>query len=294
MSTIDPTVELEVELDVELGTSRRRGRPSVVIILSGLVLGLVIVCAIFGAAIAPQDPAAQNLLLGLSGPVAGHPLGTDELGRDVLSRLIVGARTALIGPAIIAAGAMAIGSVLGLLAGYRGRLTDSLVMRWVDLMYSLPALLVAIVVAGVLGGGYVIAVVLLTILSAPNDTRLIRAAALEQRPRPYVEAAQALGLSSRRIMLRHIWPNVLPIVVANTFLTFAFALVGLSALSFLGVGADPSTADWGRMLSDSRALLFINPAMAIAPAVAIMATVLSVNLLGDWMFERLSDRGAGR
>ncbi len=294
MSTIDPTVELEVELDVDLGVRRRRGRPPVVILLSGLVLAVVVACAIFGALIAPQDPAAQDLILGLAPPGAGHPLGTDDLGRDVLSRLVAGARTAIVGPAIVAVGAMLIGSALGLLAGYRGGLTDTLTMRWVDLMYSLPALLVAIVVAGVLGGGYFLAVALLTVLAAPNDTRLIRAATLEQRPRPYVEAAQALGLSSRRIMTRHIWPNVLPIIVANTFLTFAFALVSLSALSFLGVGADPGTADWGRMLSDSRALLFINPAMAIAPAAAIVATALSVNLLGDWMFERLSDRGVGR
>lgn len=294
MSSVDPTIELETELHVDLSARRRRGRPSVVIVLAFLVLGVVMLWAVAGSAIAPADPDAQDLVVGLSASGPGHPLGTDDLGRDVLSRVIAGARTAIIGPAIVAVGAMLIGSVLGLLAGYRGGLTDTIVMRWIDLMYSLPALLVAIVVAGVLGGGYALAVALLTVLSAPSDTRLIRGATLEQRSRPYVEAAEAMGLSSRRVMVRHIWPNLLPIIVANSFLTFAFALVGLSALSFLGVGTDPSTADWGRMLSDSRLLLFDNPATAFAPAVAIVATALSVNLIGDWLFETLSERGVRR
>jgi peptide/nickel transport system permease protein len=294
MSSVDPTIELETELHVDLSARRRRGRPSVVIMLSFLILGLVVVCAVAGSAIAPVDPDAQDLVVGLSASGPGHPLGTDDLGRDVLSRVIAGARTAIVGPAIVAIGAMLIGSVLGLLAGYRGGLTDTIVMRWIDLMYSLPALLVAIVVAGVLGGGYAIAVALLTVLSSPSDTRLIRGAALEQRSRPYVEAAEAMGLSGRRVMVRHIWPNLLPIIVANSFLTFAFALVGLSALSFLGVGVDPSTPDWGRMLADSRLLLFDNAATALAPAIAIVATALSVNLIGDWLFETLSERGIRR
>lgn len=297
MSAIDPTVEFDLELDAEPGVDgrrRRRRRASPIAALAALVLLVVIVLAIAGGSIAPQDPSAQNLITGASPPGAGHVLGTDDLGRDVLSRVIAGARTAILGPAIIAVGAMLIGSVLGLLAGYRGGLTDSVVMRWVDLMYSLPALLVAIVVAGVLGGGYILAVALLTILMAPSDTRLIRAATLEQRPRPYVEAAQALGLSNRKVMVRHIWPNLLPVIVANSFLTFAFALVSLSALSFLGVGVAPSTPDWGRMLFDSRSLMFQNAATALAPAGMITATALSVNLLGDWMFETLTDRGSGR
>jgi peptide/nickel transport system permease protein len=167
-------------------------------------------------------------------------------------------------------------------------------MRVVDFVYALPGLLVAIVVVGVLGGGYYRAVVLLVFLFCPFDTRLVRAATLEQRRRPYVEAARTLGLPRWRIMFLHIWPNVLPVAVANATLAFAFALVSLASLSFLGIGVGPGTADWGRMLSDSRTLLFQNPATALAPGIALVLTAASVNVIGDWLFERFSDRGQVR
>jgi peptide/nickel transport system permease protein len=255
---------------------------------------MVVVFAIAGLLIAPYDPYQTDLLIGITRPSTEHWLGTDDLGRDVLSRTIVGARTALVGPALVALGAMLIGSVLGVFAGYRGGRWDALVMRWVELMYALPGLLVAIVVVGVLGGGYARAVALLVVLTAPYDTRLIRGATLEQRNLAYVEAAEVLGLPRRNIMFRQIWPNLAPIVVANTFLTFAFALVALAALSFLGLGVGPGTADWGRMLSDSRVLLFENPWTAFAPAAMLVLTAVSMNLLGDWAYERLSDRGRSR
>jgi peptide/nickel transport system permease protein len=184
--------------------------------------------------------------------------------------------------------------VLGLLAGYRGGLTDSVISRGVDFVYAMPALLVAIVVVGVLGGGYFLAVVLLVILFSPIDTRIVRGATLDQRSRPYVEAARVVGLSGRRIMFRHIWPNVLPFAVANAFLTFAFSLVSLAALSFLGLGVGPGSADWGRMLAESRTLLFDNPAAALAPGIALVSMAASVNVIGDWVFEWLTDRGRSR
>lgn len=290
MSTVDPAFELQVDLDLDLGRRRRRLPPPSVI-FAMVVLAIVVVCAIAGPQIAPHDPDAQDLTATLQPAGNGHPLGTDDFGRDVLSRVMAGARTALVGPLLIAIGAMLIGSFFGLLAGYRGGRTDAAIMRVVDVVYSIPALLVVIVVAGVIGGGYFMAVALLTLLFAPIDTRLIRAATLEQRPRPYVEAAQALGLSGWRVMIRHIWPNVLPVIVANSFLNFAFALVSIAGLAFVGIGVDPSASDWGRMLYDGRELIFQNPWTAIAPALAIVLTALSMNLLGDWVFERLSDRG---
>jgi peptide/nickel transport system permease protein len=293
MSTLDPTLELDAELDgrLEEASAKRRRLPPVSAIFAMVVLFVAVVCAIAGPQLAPHEPSAQDLTATLESSSADHPLGTDDFGRDVLSRLMAGARSALVGPLLIALGAMVIGSVFGLLAGYRGGRTDSVIMRVVDLIYSIPALLIVIVIAGVVGGGYYLAVGLLTLLFAPNDTRLIRAATLEQRPRPYVEAAQALGLSDGRVMVRHIWPNVLPVIVANSFLTFAFALVSIAGLSFVGVGIDPSTPDWGRMLFESRELIFTNAWTAIAPAIAIVLTALSMNLLGDWMFETLSDHG---
>jgi peptide/nickel transport system permease protein len=270
---------------------RARRRPSILIGLAVLIVAVVVVCAIFGSAIAPHDPSQQNLLATLERPNSSHWFGTDDLGRDVFSRTIAGARTAVVGPLLIALGAMLIGNVFGLLAGYRGGILDSSIMRVVDLVYALPALLVAIVVVGVLGGGYFRAVALLVLLYCPFDTRLVRAATLEQRSRAYVEAVRTLGLSRRRIMFLHIWPNVLPVAIANATLAFAFALVSLSALSFLGIGVGPGTADWGRMLSDSRTLLFDNPATALAPGIALVLTAASVNVIGDWLFERFSDRG---
>lgn len=285
---------VEGPLPGHVPASRRGRRPSLLVIGSVGILGIVVICAVGGGAVAPHDPSAQNLLVTLTGPSGSHPFGTDDLGRDVLSRTIAGARTAVLGPLIIALGAMLIGNVLGLWAGYRGGWVDAVIMRLADFVYALPALLVAIVVVGVLGGGYFHAVILLVFLYCPLDARLVRAATLEQRGRAYVEAARTLGLSSRRIMFLHIWPNVLPVAIANATLAFAYALVSLSSLSFLGIGVGPGTADWGRMLSDSRTLLFQNPATALAPGIALVLTAASVNVIGDWLFERVSDRGRTR
>jgi peptide/nickel transport system permease protein len=277
---------------VRLLSSTRR--PHLVIWTCVAVVLAVGVAAAFGHLIAPQDPNTQNLLTGTSHPSSSHLLGTDNLGRDILSRVIAGARTAIVGPLIIALGSVLIGGSLGLVAGYLGGRTDWLLMRWVDLMYALPALLIAIVVVGVLGGGYWLSVLLLLLLSAPYDTRVIRGATLEQKGKLYVEAARTLGASSGRIMFWHIRPNITPIMVANSFLNVAFNIVNLAALSFLGLGVAPGTPDWGRMLADNRELVTVNPAAAIAPGVAIVIAAASVNLLGDYVHERLSDRGRAR
>jgi peptide/nickel transport system permease protein len=273
------------------GARRRRPRLSPRIAVAILVLGAVVFLALFGYLVAPVDPHAQDLDAGLVGPSGRFWLGTDDLGRDIFSRTLVGARTALVGPILIALGAMAIGNGFGLLAGYRGGWVDTIVMRAVDLMYALPALLVAIVVGGVLGGGYWVAIAILIVLFSPYDARLVRGATLEQRSLPYVEAARTLGLSPRRIMFRHVWPNLLPLVVANTFLNFAFALVTLAGLSFIGIGVPPGTPDWGQMLADSRTLIFTNPWAALGPGAALVLTAVSMNLVGDWLYEQLSDRG---
>ena len=276
------------------GESARARRLPVVIVLALAIVAVVLFCAIFGSAIAPYPPNAQDLGLGITGPGPGHALGTDDLGRDILSRLIVGSRTAVAGPIVIAVGAFFIGNALGLFAGYRGGWSDSLIMRWVDVMYAIPPLLIAIVVVGVLGSSYWLGVALLVILTAPYDTRIVRGATLEQRTLPYVEAAYTLGLGEWRIMFRHIWPNLLPIVVATSFLNFAFSLVNLAALSFLGLGVGVATPDWGRMLSDGIPLIFDNAAVSVSPAIMIVLTAASMNLIGDWFYEWLSDRGRAR
>jgi peptide/nickel transport system permease protein len=279
-----------------LVTPRKRGRrrPSLLIALSILIVGLVVICALFGSLLAPFSANAQNLISATQGPSAHHLLGTDDFGRDILSRMIVGARAAVIGPALIAVGALIIGNALGLIAGYVGGRVDYFIMRLADLVWALPGLLIAIVVVGVIGGGYYIAVTVLVVLTFPIDARIVRGAALQQRNMPYVEAARTLGIAPWRVMLRHIWPNLLPLVMANTFLNFAFSLVSLSGLSFLGLGVPLGTPDWGSMLSQNLSLIQTNAMATLGPAFALVLTAVSMNLIGDWIYERLSDRGRAR
>ena len=268
----------------------RPRRTPITVWIAMAFVAMAILCAAFGRQIAPYPPNQQDLLLGDSPPSAEHWAGTDLLGRDVLSRTIVGARTALVGPAVVAAGAFAIATILGLWGGYVGGATDSLVMRWVDFMFALPGPLIAIVIVGVVGGGFWTAVAVLVVLFTAPDTRIVRSAVLEQRPLPYIEAARTLGISRRRIMFRHIFPNILPLIAAYVVLDFAFALVSLAALSFLGLGVPPGTPDWGRMLFENRTILLTNPMAALLPAAAIVVTAASINIIGDWTYERMSTR----
>ena len=258
------------------------------IMIAFVVVAIVVICAFFGGSIAPDSPFTQRLQVGDVPPSAEFLAGTDLLGRDVLSRVIHGAWTALVGPVVVAAGAFSIATVLGLLSGYLGGTVDSVIMRWVDFMLALPGPLVAIVVVGVVGGGYWTAVVVLIILFTAPDTRIVRSAVLEQRPRPYIDAARALGVSKTRILFIHILPNVLPIILAYVVLDFAFALVNLAGLSFLGLGVEPGTPDWGRMLFENRTILFTNPVALLLPAAMVILTAVSMNLIGDWLFARFT------
>lgn len=276
------------QVGASLDKMEARRRTPILVGLAILILAVVVVCAIFGPLIAPHSPDQQRLLVGDTLPSAEYWAGTDKLGRDVLSRVIVGTRTALMGPLVIAIGAFAIATLLGLVSGYFGGLVDASVMRWVDFMFALPGPLIAIVVVGVIGGGYWTAVAVLVILFTAPDTRIVRSAVLEQRPLPYIEAARALGVSKVRILFIHILPNVLPIIFAYVVLDFAFGLVNLAGLSFLGLGVEPGTADWGRMLFENRGILFANPAAVLLPAIMIILTAGSINIIGDWMYERYS------
>jgi peptide/nickel transport system permease protein len=265
-----------------------RATISIGIAICFCIMAVVVICAVFGSSVAPDSPFTQRLEVGDTPPSAEFLAGTDLLGRDVLSRVIYGAWTALVGPIVVAVGAWIIATVLGLVSGYLGGMVDSAIMRWVDFMLALPAPLIAIVVVGVVGGGYWTAVMVLIILFTAPDTRIVRSAVLEQRPRPYIDAARALGISKTRILFVHILPNVLPIILAYVVLDFAFALVNLAGLSFLGLGVEPGTPDWGRMLFENRTILFTNPVALLLPAAMVIATAVSMNLIGDWLFERLT------
>lgn len=275
----------------EIGEIRRRKqrlRIPIVILLAALIITAVVTCAVLGEGIAPDSPFRQRLEVGDTPPSPVHIAGTDLLGRDVLSRVIYGAKTALVGPIVVAVGAFTIATLLGLLSGYLGGFVDSAIMRCVDFMLALPGPLVAIVVVGVVGGGYWTAVLVLGVLFTAPDTRIVRSAVLEQRPLPYIEAARTLGISKTRILFLHILPNVGPIILAYVALDFAFALVNLAGLSFLGLGVEPGTPDWGRMLFENRNILFSNPVALLLPAGMIILTAVSMNLIGDWLFERFA------
>ncbi|QNK81560.1 ABC transporter permease [Nakamurella sp. PAMC28650] len=269
---------------------RRRRRTPLTIGVALFLLFLMLVAAVIGRTLLHTSPDTQNLLAVSQAPSGAHWFGTDEIGRDVFSRVIAGARPAMIGPVIIAFSGLVISVLVGILAGYVGGVTDSVIMRTVDFIFSLPGLLLTIVVVAVTGGGYWMAIVVLSVLNAQGDIRIVRGVALEQRALPYVEAARTVGVPRWRIMYRHIFPNIAPVLVADFAVDFAGALVALSGLAFLGLGSQPGTAEWGRMLTDGQALLFDNPMAAIAPGLAIVVLAVSVNLIGDWMYERYSNR----
>lgn len=271
---------------------RRVGSP--LVIAASVFAVVVALLAIAGPRIAPADPSAQDLTAGLAGPSSEHVLGTDELGRDIASRAIAGARTAVVGPLVIAIGAALISTLVGLYTGFHGGRRDAIIMRGVDLALAIPAMLILVVVAGIASGGYWFAVVVLMVLAAPWDTRIIRAATLEQMPRAYIEATTVLGLSPRRVMWRHLFPNVAPLVIVDAGIDFATSLLLLTGLSYLGLGVGPGTADWGRMLFENRELLYDNPWAALAPALLIVLTAASVNIVADRAYEWVERRGAMR
>ncbi|MEV8253028.1 ABC transporter permease [Rhodoglobus sp. NPDC076762] len=270
---------------------RSRRRHPVAVWVSIALLGLVTFLAIFGNLIAP-DATAQSILDSLLPPGSpGHLLGTDELGRDVLALTIAGASSALVGPVCVALGSMLLGILLGTVSGYLRGPIDFIIGRWTDLLFSLPLLLAAIVVAGVFGAGYWMTVLLLILLFSPSDIRIVRAGVMEQAARPFVEAAQMLSLSKARIMFTQVLPNVSSLIITNSMLNVAFALVAFSSLSFLGVGVAPGTADWGRQLTDGRSIMIDNPAAVLVPALLIIGVASAANLVGDWLGQNLTRTG---
>ena len=272
----------------------QRPKIQVSVVLSMLLLTFVAVCALLPGVVAPGS-TQQDILLGVNGPgVAGHLLGTDTLGRDILRLTLGGTPSAIAGPLVIAFGSMIAGLLLGTLAGYHGGLLDALIARWADLLLALPAVLLAVVVAGIFSGGYWMTVAVLIVLFSPSDIRLIRGAVMEQKTQPYIESAKVLRMPAWRIMYRQILPNVIPVAVANVMLNIAFAIVAMSSLSYLGLGVGPGSPDWGRQLSDGQNILAANPAAIIAPGVMIVATATAINIVGDWLFERLTARAASR
>ncbi len=254
-----------------------------------VVLAAFVGRLVFPGSISDTDPFAIGAT-----PDAHHWLGTDELGRDVFHRVIAGAQPALVGPVIIAVSGFLISGLVGIGAGYIGGLLDTATMRVVDFFFALPGLLIAIVVVTVVQGGYWTAVAVLSLLNVQGDIRLVRSGALGQRNLAYVEALRVAGVPGRRIMYLHIGRNILPILLADFAVDFGSNLVALAGLAFLGLGSQPGTADWGLMLTEGQQVLFENPWAALAPGLAIVLLATSVNLIGDWIYERYTQASVQR
>jgi len=248
--------------------------------------------AIFAPLIAPYDPLKANLSEIIQPPSRSHLLGTDELGRDILSRIIYGARISLtIG--LVSMGIGLLGGVpLGILGAYYGRWVDLVVMRFVDILLSFPAILLAIVIVSVLGPGLYNAMIAVGVAQLPIYARLARAVVLSLKEKEFIEAAKSLGESDLRIILRHITPNSLTPIIVQATLMIASAILSAAALGFLGLGAQPPTPEWGTMLSKGRLYLRVAPHITTFPGLAILITVLGFNLLGDGLRDALDPRMA--
>lgn len=267
--------------------------PPLITVSIGYVV-IVVLAAIAGRLLFPGSISNTNPLAIGATPNAQYWLGTDELGRDVFTRVIAGAHPALVGPLIIAVSGFLISGLAGIGAGYLGGLLDTATMRVVDFFFALPGLLIAIVIVTVVQGGYWTAVALLCLLNVQGDIRLVRSGALGQRSLPYVEALRLAGVPGWRIMYLHIGRNILPILLADFAVDFGSNLVALAGLAFLGLGSQPGTADWGLMLTEGQRVLFDNPWAALAPGLAIVLLATSVNLIGDWIYERYTQASVRR
>ncbi len=250
-----------------------------------------IVCAIFAPWLAPQDPANINLATRLSPPSLAQVCGSDELGRDILSRLIYGARISMMVGSCVVAASLALGLVIGSIAGYYGGRIDRFVnVILMNAFLSFPGILIAIAFVAFRGPGIFNLVMALSIGGWVGYARLVRAQVLAAREKEYVEAARALGANDLRILVRHILPNIMQPVIVQAAIGMAGAILAEATMSFLGLGVPPPTASWGTMLNDGRAHLFDAPHLVIFPALAVMMAVLSFNFIGDALRDFLDPR----
>ncbi len=266
----------------------RRNRFAVV---GMIILGALVIVAVGAPWIAPYDPNEYDLAKGIQPPnPPEHILGTDETGRDLLSRLIYGSRISLRVGLIVVGIAGSIGVTLGAISGYYGGIIDQLIMRTVDLVYAFPFLVLAIAVVAVVGPSLTNTMIVLGCVSWIGYARMVRGQVLSLREQEFVMAAQVLGANDVRIIFRHILPNCLGIVVVQATFGVAGAILAASALSYLGMGAQPPTAEWGAMLSTAKKNIRHHPFLAIAPGMAIMITVMAINFVGDALRDALDPR----
>ena len=260
---------------------------------AALLLALLVLMAVFAPLLAPYDPAAQALRERLQGPSAGHLLGTDDLGRDVLSRAIFSARVSLTASVQAVAIATILGVPLGLLAGYLRGWLDEVASRVADAIMSIPAVLLAIAIIGVLGPDLTNAMIAIGLVYAPRFYRVVRGSTLAVREETYIESARSVGCSTPTILRRHVLPNVAGPLIVELSLAMGFALLAEAAVSFLGLGVQPPDASWGAMLGRATRFMVDAPTLAIVPGVLILLTILSFNTVGDGIADAIGRARSG-
>ncbi|WP_041611735.1 ABC transporter permease [Treponema primitia] len=276
------------------------------LLISGGLLLLIILCCFFAPVLAPYSETGQDLSASLASPSREHLLGADKMGRDLFSRLLYGGRVTMLSALGVVLLSVLIGAPLGLCSGYYGGKFDAIVGRFCDVLLSFPSLLLAFLLVAALGRGMANAVIALGIVYVPMLTRLVRSLTLIEKNKTYVEAAESIGFSRPYVMFRHIFPNCLDTVLVQLTLDLAYAILDLAALSFIGLGVRPPTADWGAMLDEGRNFLLQSPLLALAPGAAIVLTVVSLNIFCDCVsqfidpsdrilpsFEKIERRSAG-
>jgi peptide/nickel transport system permease protein len=254
------------------------------------LVALALLAAVIGPALTPYDPARQELALRLTAPTISHPFGLDELGRDILTRVLAGARISfLVGFTVVTVSAV-VGTLLGAVAGYFGGPVDDLISRLIETLLAFPGLLLAIAIVAVLGPSLLNVLVALTLIGWVGYARLVRGQVMRAREFEYVQAARAVGASSPRILWRHVIPTAIPALVVQATLGMAGAIIGEASLSFLGLGVQPPTPSWGTMLNGGRAHILDAPHLTIFPGIAIVLLVLGFNFLGDGLRDRVDRR----
>lgn len=258
--------------------------------ISSIFIVLLIIIAIIGPFVVPYDPYEPNYDALLEGPNATHIAGTDEYGRDIFSRLVVGTKISLAVSFSAVFLGMILGTLLGLVSGYFGGWMDRFIMRSCDILFSFPDLLLAIAIVALLGPGINNVIIAVTIFSIPSFARLVRGATLEAKESVFVEAAKSIGASHKRIIYKHIFPETLSSLIIFITMRIGTAILAASSLSFLGLGASPETPEWGVMLSSGRDYLGTSSHVVLMPGIAIFLTVLAFNLIGDGLRDVLDPK----
>ena len=272
----------------------RRLRRHTLAMLGAGIIGLLIFAAVAAPWVAPYDPVEMSPSDALQPPSREHPMGTDQYGRDLFSRIVFGSRISLSVGIISVSIALLLGTVLGLVSGYYLGVADIIISRAMDILFAFPALLLTLVIIAIMGPGVDKAMIALGVVYTPAFGRVCRGSVLAERGKAYVEAARMVGASDARIIRTHILPNVLAPLIVNVSLTMSFAVLIEASLSYLGLGAQPPMPSWGMMLSRGRAVMQYSPWLSIWPGLAIMSVVFAFNVFGDGLRDALDPRLTGK